>query len=615
MNHFICKLGSHRPPADRGRDRGPGACATGRWRGRLARGRLRLTTGALLVLGAAVAVPAMSAATYHVNSQAGNASDANAGTGQAPWRTIARAGSARELKPGDVVLIHSGVYREHVEIKVSGENGRPILFSAAPNARVVVKGSEILRGPWKRWSDSPDRKEPYPAAFDGVWMVSLGDAYFADPRSKDFFANKARRYVSQVFVNDDKPLQQIGEDPIYTKPNRVWLPAVGRGLTDLFRNSFYFDPANQTLYVKIDGDPAWSCYEVGVRRYVLTAEGVHDVVVRGLEMKHNRQPGGQWPMVSLYRCARVVFEGCRFARADFAGLTVNLSTNCVVRDCDLSENGSTGLSLANCLECVVENCTLLFNNYRRFNSGWHAGGMKCIPQNRRCTVRGCEVAYNLASSGIWFDTDNTDIRILGNVCHHNGDTGICYEANPDGAVIADNLVYANRDRGIFVSGSQNTWVVHNTVAANRGGIVCMSRGDAWPLKNVHLLNNLLLDNALPVEHGARGSDLTLDMGCPENGPFVRRDQTSHSDYNVFNNGAIPPTLRHSWNPENTLAQWRTRFDEDTHSKPLAVPYQIRGTGFRLNRGAGLDTAGPLPTELLWRPSTAKWVGSSLVQWP
>ena len=58
----------------------------------------------------------------------------------------------------DKVLILSGVYREHVNITVSGEAGRPITFAAAPGHRVVVKGSEIVRGPWTRLSPQGRRR-------------------------------------------------------------------------------------------------------------------------------------------------------------------------------------------------------------------------------------------------------------------------------------------------------------------------------------------------------------------------------------------------------------------------------------------------------------------------
>ena len=86
----------------------------------------------------------------------------------------------------------------------------------------------------------------------------------------------------------------------------------------------------------------------------------------------------------------VVVEGCKIYQSDFCGLGLGRSRDCVVRDCDLSYNGNTGLGMGECQDCLIEGCTLIANNYRRFHSGWHAGGMKCIPKNVRCTVRDCD---------------------------------------------------------------------------------------------------------------------------------------------------------------------------------------------------------------------------------
>jgi hypothetical protein len=130
----------------------------------------------VLMTHAAVAPRALVAATYHVNPAIASAGDSNSGTEAAPWKTVSRAASAKELQPGDTVVIHSGVYREHVDIKVSGQPGRPITFTAAPGARVVLKGSELARGRWKKLAEQMDRKEPYPNAFTGVWRIVLGDA-------------------------------------------------------------------------------------------------------------------------------------------------------------------------------------------------------------------------------------------------------------------------------------------------------------------------------------------------------------------------------------------------------------------------------------------------------
>jgi parallel beta-helix repeat protein len=555
-------------------------------------------------------------ATYHVDPAAANAADSNPGTDAAPWRTIARAAAAAELRPGDTVLVHSGVYREHVELKVSGVPEKPITFSAAPGARVVVKGSELVRGSWRKVSEHSPRPEPYPNAWSRVWQISLGDEFFTDARFQGAYQDKARRWVSQVFINDNMPLQRIGPDPIYVNKEYLQLATVGRGLEDMTEDSFYFDASDQSLYIKIAGEPAWYSIEVGVRGFVLTADNVHDIVIRGLEFRHNRQPGGQWSMVSLGQCERVIIEDCGVYGSDFCGLSVGRSRHCLVRGCDLSCNGNTGLSLGQCEDCAVESCTLLQNNYRRFHAGWHAGGMKCIPGNVRCTIGHCEVAYNIASDGIWFDCENADIRILSNVSHHNDGAGIFFEINKGGGVIADNLVYGNRGRGIYVSGSQNTWVVHNTVAGNESGIVCMPRGDDWPLENVRILNNLLIRNYVTAESVTRGCDLTIFMGCPEYGPYQRTVTSNHADYNVYANTGWNPTLRHSWNPDNTLTQWQERFHEDLHSSLVPIPCQVTQSQFAMAATDNvLSSIAPLPEDVRSLLPPLRSAGCQRRQWP
>ncbi len=216
-------------------------------------------------------------------------------------------------------------------------------------------------------------------------------------------------------------------------------------------------------------------------------------------------------------------------------------------------------------------------------------------------------------TAFWFDTDNADIRILGNVCHHNDGTGIFFEINKGGGIIADNLVYANRGRGIYISGSQNTWVVHNTVAGNDCGIVAMPRGDDWPLENVHVLNNLLVGNYVAAATVTRGCDLTLYMGA-DAAPYRRTVTSNHSDYNVFANTGWTPTMRHSWNPDNTLAQWRERFGEDVHSTLAPVAVELRGDGFLLKSTEGLGPIGPLPDKVRAAVGPLSHAGCRRTEW-
>src|ERR1700724_928015 len=78
-----------------------------------------------------------SAAVWHVSPTVLPAIPA-----KSQFRTIQTA--ARKVNPGDVVLIHSGVYRETVIIEKNGTATKPIRFEAAPDANVIITGLDRL---------------------------------------------------------------------------------------------------------------------------------------------------------------------------------------------------------------------------------------------------------------------------------------------------------------------------------------------------------------------------------------------------------------------------------------------------------------------------------------
>jgi parallel beta-helix repeat protein len=547
---------------------------------------------------------------YVVDGSSPKAADTNSGTEARPWKTISRAAQAKELKPGDTVYIKTGLYREAVNITVCGLPGQPITFAAAPGAYVVVKGSELIRStgenPWILLADQKDLKEPYPNAFKRVWRIHLGDEYFAA------IPNKADWCLTQVFVNDLTPLQMIGPDHFY---DADCIRVVGKGLADMIDGSFYFDAKEQNLYVRLGGDPGWYAMEVGVRGYVLSVNNTQDVVVRGLNMRHNLHPG----VCSIGGSERVTVEDCQCWLSDFGGMSVCSSKNCTVRRCDMSYNGNTGLDLNTTQNITVEDCKLMFNNYRRFNGGWHCGGMKNIPDNRGTIIRRNEVAYTYDGPGIWFDGLNPGYRILDNVCHHNGSDGIFVEINQGGGIVADNLTYANGGHGIYIAGTAGAWIVNNTVADNLSGIVAMPR-DGFPIKNDRILNNLLIRNYSAGDTLTRGCDLTLFAYPPlqeekNNPPLTQAQADNLSDFNAFANNNWTPTMRQHWNPDNTLADWQKKFNQDPHSRQMPVPFDRTGQGFKLLSTQGLDIAAPLPPECKWQPSNPRRVGSTITQWP
>ncbi len=89
--------------------------------------------------------------------------DSAPGTRSRPLRTIQRA--AELAQPGDRITVRAGVYRERVNPPRGGlSNVRRIVYQAAPGERVVIKGSEVVRG-WERVRGE-------------VWRVSLPNTFF-----------------------------------------------------------------------------------------------------------------------------------------------------------------------------------------------------------------------------------------------------------------------------------------------------------------------------------------------------------------------------------------------------------------------------------------------------
>jgi hypothetical protein len=86
---------------------------------------------------------AAAAATYHV---APDGSDSNAGTLEKPWATLRHA--AQQARPGDVVKVHAGVYRQASTItNCRGTAEQPIVFEA-DGGPVTLDGSERVTG-WR----------------------------------------------------------------------------------------------------------------------------------------------------------------------------------------------------------------------------------------------------------------------------------------------------------------------------------------------------------------------------------------------------------------------------------------------------------------------------------
>ncbi|MBQ7321562.1 MAG: hypothetical protein IJW99_05655 [Clostridia bacterium] len=200
---------------------------------------------------------------YHV---AKNGNDRNIGTAEMPFLTISRA--AKLADEGDTVIVHAGVYREHVspEHGARSELGR-ITYMAAEGEKVIIKGSEELTD-WKKdgalWKVTVDNRlfgdhNPYETAVDGDWLVKPLDP----PHHTGMI------YLDGTSLDEVVTMEELLEKPM------TWLCAVSDTETTIYAN---FKNA----------DPNAALTEMNVRRSCFYPErsGLNYITVRGFEMAH-----------------------------------------------------------------------------------------------------------------------------------------------------------------------------------------------------------------------------------------------------------------------------------------------------------------------------------------
>ena len=147
--------------------------------------RMSLILCMLLLLSGAI-----QAREYHVSVKG---DDTNKGTAEAPFQTISRA--AEVAQPGDFITVHEGTYRERINPPRGGQSDQKrIVYQATPGDKIVIKGSEVIKG-WQKVQND-------------TWKVAIPNSFFGDfnPYSDlihgDWFNPKGREHhTGAVYLN------------------------------------------------------------------------------------------------------------------------------------------------------------------------------------------------------------------------------------------------------------------------------------------------------------------------------------------------------------------------------------------------------------------------------
>ena len=140
------------------------------------------------------------------DGKGGKPADDNAGTAEAPLKTIGAA--IKRIKPGAVVLIRGGVYQVH-EITLAKEQAgtpeQPVLISAWPGEKVELTATLPVSG-WQKREDGL-WTAPLPAFEGGQWgNLHLGDRILLD----------VGQYLEMTTF--DKAHRKLGHAPQATPP-------------------------------------------------------------------------------------------------------------------------------------------------------------------------------------------------------------------------------------------------------------------------------------------------------------------------------------------------------------------------------------------------------------
>ena len=210
------------------------------------------------------------ATQYHVSI---TGLDSNPGTRSKPFKTISRA--AEVAQPGDTITVHEGIYRERVNPPRGGtSDDKRIVYRAADGEKVVIKGSEVVKG-WKKVDND-------------TWKVTLPNSFFGDFNpfndliSGDWFRSKGNKiHTGAVYLNGDWLTETFALTDVIKpvgKP-QLWFTKV--------------DDANTTIWAQFKGvDPNKENVEVNARQTVFYPEksGVNYITVRGFTMEQAATP-------------------------------------------------------------------------------------------------------------------------------------------------------------------------------------------------------------------------------------------------------------------------------------------------------------------------------------
>jgi alpha-N-arabinofuranosidase len=446
-----------------------------------------MNKAAVALAGLAAFAAAAGAAEIHV---AVGGKDADPGTRTAPLRTIQRA--ADIAQPGDIIIVHAGVYRERVSPPHGGESdAKRITYQAAPGEKVEIKGSE----PVKDWVK----------VRDGVWKAVLPNSLFggfnpyADLIRGDWFEPKGRPHRTGAVYLDGEWLTEAAKlDDVLGSAGAapLWFAEVDKDTTTIWAQFGTADPNARLV-------------EINVRRTVFYPEkaGVNYLTVRGFIMRHAATP---WAPPTAEQIGLI---GTHWSKGWI--IEKNVISHSICSGIALGKHGD---AYDNTSKDTAEGYVKTIE--RGLAAGWDRDtiGGHTVRDN---TITNCEQAGIVGSLGAAFSTvtGNTihDIHVrqlftgaemagikfhgaIDVVIAHNHIyrtvRGLWLDWMAQGTRVAGNLFHDNQAEDLFVEVDHGPFLVDNNIFLSPRTLLSVSQGGAY-------VHNLIAGAIQSVPYDAR----------------------------------------------------------------------------------------------------------------
>jgi alpha-N-arabinofuranosidase len=505
--------------------------------------------------------------TYHVSRNNPGASDENEGTDEHPFLTISHA--AQVVKPGERVCIHSGIYRELVRPRFSGEGpDRMIAYEAAPGEQVIISGSREVKTKWVLSVDPNDSanvarqkssKEVLSAGnifSKDIWMTTLPDDLFEN----GYFPLRIPNTTEEEFKLMDWATRWIGRPPYSL--SRCLLFQEGRRMSqlseyeDLVRlpGSCWVAPDGKTIHIHAFGkaNPNSQFFEIGVQEHIIQPHsiGLGFIRVSGLILEHCANGFLRSGVGALFTMGghHWIIEGNTVRHMNSLGIEIGSSAyerrdprnprtlerqeqqapqvmnlnrgHHIVRQNNVSHCGTAGIRGLGVEYSLVEKNDIFDCGWQDAEFHYEVAGIKLLI-NRGTLVRNNYISHIQGGCGIWLDWDNRNSRVTRNVVYDitTAQGGIFIEASQVPNLVDNNILWNINGEGIYLCDTDNAIVVHNILGN---------------VSEEQVVAKVKTDRSLGGRSlTSTGNQIVNNIFVNQGKPILSEDPGNITDYNVY----------------------------------------------------------------------------------